>query len=83
MKRIAQRMIKMTLITAIKPHINILQTYKDAINSSKAIPEEIETIKENVFEPTYLPEGKKTLSGREIYAIKANPDKPEKIIGDN
>lgn len=60
------------------------QTFKEAMSSpkaeiwTKAMQEEIESLKENdTFTLTTLPEGKHEVGGRWVYAIKANADQSE------
>lgn len=64
---------------------NIPVSFKEAVNSDKsdewlkAMDEEMHSLKENnIFTLTNLPEGKKAVGGRWVYAIKTNVDASEK-----
>ena len=64
-----------------KATCSIPRTYREAIESSDphcwvdVMHEELESLEENdVFELTYLPEGKKTVGSKWVYTNKENPD---------
>ena len=63
-----------------KATCNIPRAYRETIESSDAycwvevMHEELESLKENVFELINLPEGKKTVGSKWVYTTKENSD---------
>ena len=59
---------------------NVPQTFREAVTSSnssewvEAMDEEMKSLRDNTFTLTTLPESKKAVGGRWVYAIKSNAD---------